>query len=201
VNTLLSSTGRTWMDRNLGATQVATNSTDYLAYGSLYQWCRAADGHQLIIWTSSSTGTAVNGTTATLSTTSIPGHSLFIVNSSFPNDWLSTQLTDGSLWWNGSVSGANSPCPGGFHVPTAAEWSAEASYIINTATAYSILKLTMSGVHLYTGSFMDVGIVGYYWSSTISGANASSMYITNSSSTATRFDWRVGGFSVRCIKD
>jgi hypothetical protein len=33
-------TGATWMDRNLGATQVATSSTDAAAYGDLYQWCR-----------------------------------------------------------------------------------------------------------------------------------------------------------------
>jgi hypothetical protein len=39
-------TGKTWMDRNLGATQVATSSTDAAAYGDLYQWGRRADGHQ-----------------------------------------------------------------------------------------------------------------------------------------------------------
>ena len=39
-------TGRTWMDRNLGASRVATGNTDAEAYGDLYQWGRAADGHQ-----------------------------------------------------------------------------------------------------------------------------------------------------------
>ncbi len=39
-------TGRTWMDRNLGASQAATSITDALAYGDLYQWGRCADGHQ-----------------------------------------------------------------------------------------------------------------------------------------------------------
>ena len=39
-------TGRTWMDRNLGASQVATSVTDEFAYGDLYQWGRYADGHQ-----------------------------------------------------------------------------------------------------------------------------------------------------------
>jgi len=33
------------MDRNLGATQVATSSTDENSYGDLYQWGRRADGH------------------------------------------------------------------------------------------------------------------------------------------------------------
>lgn len=35
-------TGKTWMDRNLGASQAATSSTDDLAYGDLYQWGRRA---------------------------------------------------------------------------------------------------------------------------------------------------------------
>jgi len=33
-------TGETWMDRNLGAIQVATSSTDADSYGDLYQWGR-----------------------------------------------------------------------------------------------------------------------------------------------------------------
>jgi uncharacterized protein (TIGR02145 family) len=40
-------TGKIWMDRNLGATRAATSSTDADAYGHLYQWGRASDGHQL----------------------------------------------------------------------------------------------------------------------------------------------------------
>lgn len=34
-------TGRIWMDRNLGASQVATSPTDTAAYGGYYQWGRA----------------------------------------------------------------------------------------------------------------------------------------------------------------
>ncbi|MDO5968527.1 hypothetical protein Q4Q35_01790, partial [Flavivirga aquimarina] len=41
-----SATGKIWMDRNLGASQVATSSNDADAYGDLYQWGRAADGHE-----------------------------------------------------------------------------------------------------------------------------------------------------------
>ncbi len=46
-NTVTSKTGRIWLDRNLGATQVATSPTDPLAYGNLYQWGRGTDGHEL----------------------------------------------------------------------------------------------------------------------------------------------------------
>jgi hypothetical protein len=65
---ILSPTGKVWMDRNLGATRQAQSSTDYLAYGDLYQWGRNPDGHEKITWTSSTTGTPVNGTTSTLAT-------------------------------------------------------------------------------------------------------------------------------------
>lgn len=55
-----SATGRIWMDRNLGAMRAATSATDYQAYGSLYQFGRGSDGHQLINWTSATAGTPVN---------------------------------------------------------------------------------------------------------------------------------------------
>jgi hypothetical protein len=55
-------TGKTWMDRNLGATQVATSSTDAAAYGDLYQWGRGNDGHQC---RTSSTTTELSATDQT----------------------------------------------------------------------------------------------------------------------------------------
>jgi hypothetical protein len=41
-----STTGKIWMDRNLGASRVATSVSDTLAYGDLYQWGRGTDGHE-----------------------------------------------------------------------------------------------------------------------------------------------------------
>jgi len=61
-------TGKIWMDRNLGATQVATSSTDAASYGDLYQWGRRSDGHQC----------RTSATTATLSSTDTPAHGNFI---------------------------------------------------------------------------------------------------------------------------
>jgi hypothetical protein len=43
-----SSAGEAWIDKNLGASQVATSSTDPASYGDLYQWVRPADEHQEI---------------------------------------------------------------------------------------------------------------------------------------------------------
>jgi hypothetical protein len=42
---------RIWMDRNLGVDQglnINTITSDFRFYGSLYQWGRASDGHEII---------------------------------------------------------------------------------------------------------------------------------------------------------
>ncbi|MGV4470712.1 hypothetical protein ACQ1PY_10240, partial [Ornithobacterium rhinotracheale] len=64
--------GRTWLNNNLGAdyanvnsphfnpTQQATSKTDYKAYGSMFQWGREANGHELVDWTSSTSGRVVH---------------------------------------------------------------------------------------------------------------------------------------------
>lgn len=197
---ITSPSGRIWMDRNVGAYRMATSSTDYLAYGSLFQWCRGADGHQLIVWTSSTAGTPVNGTTTTLSSSVTPGHSLFITSTS---DWLNTPLADGSTWWNGSVPGVNNPCPGGFHVPTATEWNAELTAgMTSDATAYSILKLTKAGYRYgSTGVLSTTGTQATYQSSTTNGTGIYILLFANNGSTSVPWNIRVPGFSVRCIKD
>ena len=64
-----SKTGRIWMDRNLGASQVATSSTNVASFGYLYQWGRASDGHQLRSSTTSSK----------LSSQDIPENDLFVL--------------------------------------------------------------------------------------------------------------------------
>jgi hypothetical protein len=100
-------TGATWMDRNLGASQVATTSTDENAYGDLYQWGRAADGHQC----------RNSSTTSTISSSEEPRHADFILTATNPNNWLNP--ADGNLWQG--VNDINNPCPTGFRIPTEAE--------------------------------------------------------------------------------
>ncbi len=190
-----------WLDRNLGATQVATSSTDHLSYGDLFQWGRGADGHQLITWTNSTTATAVNGTTATLSTTDTPGNALFITNNTPPLDWRNPQ--NDNLWQG--VSGTNNPCPSGYRLPTSTELNAEfASWgTQNEAGAFaSPLKLTMPGRRAkLNGSFVEPGNEGYYWSSEVGAGTASNFLIFNTNIGAVYPEVRAFGFSVRCIKD
>jgi hypothetical protein len=80
IPTVVGANNRVWMDRNLGASQVATSSGDAAGYGDLYQWGRGTDGHQI----------RTSGTTGTLSTSDQPGHGNFIITTSSPLDWLSS---------------------------------------------------------------------------------------------------------------
>jgi hypothetical protein len=199
VVNVTSTTGKIWMDRNLGATQVATSSTDHLAYGSLYQWGRGADGHQLITWTDAYTGTAVNSTTITLSS-DVPGNADFILAPNSPYDWRSGQ--NANLWQG--VNGVNNPCPSGYRIPTETELVQERlSWATNnSAGAFaSPLKLPMAGYRVgSSGSLSDVGANGRYWSSTV--LSASSRVLSFSSSSATiSTNGRAFGISVRCLKD
>ena len=182
-------TGKIWMDRNLGASQVATSSTDVASYGDLYQWGRGADGHQI--------RTPLSTPTTGQSSSSSPGANFLIGSLNWYNG------TNPDNLWQG-VSGVNNPCPIGYRIPTEAEWNAESlSWSTkNSAGAFaSPLKLPMAGYRDYSdGSLGDVGTDGVYWSSTVSSANARSLNFF-SSVAFMNTDARAFGFSVRCIKD
>jgi len=186
IPTVTSAGGRIWMDRNLGATQIATSITDDVAYGDLYQWGRSTDNHQL----------RASGSTTILSSTDAPGNNLFIYGST---DWRSP--SNDNLWQG--LLGTNNPCPSGFRMPTKAEWETEiASWSSqNKEGAFaSPLKLPTPGFREYSGgSVMNAGLNGDYWSSSVDGANSFIMYIHSGAGTVA-FP-RAYGFSCRCIKD
>jgi len=183
-------TGRTWMDRNLGASRAATSSTDSQAYGDLYQWGRAADGHQQ----------RNSPTTITRSRDDQPGHGSFIIISENPMDW---RIPRNDNLWRG-VNGINRPCPSGYRLATEAEWNAERqSWSSNNAAGAfaSPLKLPLPGLRSENnGSVTNVGSDGYYWSSTVDAARGRSLFFNVDIDNMRTF-YRARGFSVRCIKN
>ena len=197
-DTIMTYTGRTWMDRDLGASRVATSSTDSYAYGDLYQWGRKKDGHQtrnseVII------GPVVNGT---------EGSNFIKVES---NDWLTSS---DDTRWDEANKGVHDPCPDGYRVPTEAEWDTEmncggtgywgtGSPQNNATGAYnSGLKLTLSGYRTFNGGDLgNLGSHGYYWSSTINNTDNKAKHLVFTTSGAEiQNNTRAQGFSVRCIK-
>jgi uncharacterized protein (TIGR02145 family) len=183
-------TGRIWMDRNLGATQAATSSTDVNAYGDLYQWGRRSDGHQC----------RTSPTTSTLSSIDQPTNGSFIISPNSPNDWRSPQNMN---LWQG-VNGLNNPCPSGYSLPTQTELEAERlswSQNNNAGALASPLKLPMAGYR--SGSNGSLGALddqGHYWSSTVNGGNSQFQYFNISNADMSN-EVRASGGSVRCIKD
>ncbi len=187
IKTVTSATGRIWMDRNLGASRVATSMTDTEAYGDLYQWGRGKDGHEK----------RTSDTTATVSSTDAPGHGNFIT----ADDWRSPH---NSNLWQGVNEVNNNPCPAGFRLPTAAEFDQERLSwpALDAAGAFaSPLKLVTAGARMYfNGSLGGMSTTGFYWSSTDDGNSPSGLYFD--SSTASGLNSYYGyGFSVRCIKE
>ncbi|MDA9344879.1 hypothetical protein N9B89_01515 [Flavobacteriales bacterium] len=180
-------TGETWMDRNLGATQIATSFDDVNAYGDLYQWGRNTDGHQI----------RTSSTTSILSTTNSPNHSDFILANS---DWLT--VSDDNLWQD--VNGINNPCPLGFRLPTEAELEAERlSWISNDAAGAfaSPLKLTVGGARSrMSGAIGNVGTFVGYRTSDLDGLQSRMLGISLTTSLMGDRD-RADGNCVRCIQD
>ena len=184
-------TGKVWMDRNLGASRAATSSTDEQAYGNLYQWGRASDGHQL----------RNSPNTSTLSSSALPAHGDFILSNSMANfDWVFPQ--NDNLWQG--AGGVNNPCPAGYRLPTDAEWDAERTSwsSSNAAGAFSSpLKLPMAGSRgNSSGSLLNVDSGGFYWSNSVSGSSAWHL-VFGGNSAAVITGNRADGHSVRCIKN
>ena len=186
---ITTTTGKTWMDRNLGATQVATSTTDVASYGDLYQWGRDSDGHER----------RTSNTTATTATSAHAGHGDFILaGSGTDNNWTDFTAED-TLW----QSGLNDPCPAGYRIPTITELNAENVSFNpdNAAGAFLTLKITLAGSRQGTnGAITQVGFIGSYWSSSTSGENARILEIRESSSGSGPVG-RSNGYSVRCIKN
>jgi hypothetical protein len=192
-------TGRKWLDRNLGAPNAPTSWDDWQNYGDMFQWGRAADGHQLIVRAATTAATtAVNGTTNARSGSDVPGHSSFIVAAAAPFNW---REPGNDILWQAPAR-TNNPCPAGWHVPTLNEWFDE--NLQGFAQAYAQLKITAGGERDGTdGSFRFTTNEGYYWTSSYAPAT----FVSN------RFIFSVGGPAygqamrrtagnmVRCIKD
>ncbi|MCE2708413.1 MAG: InlB B-repeat-containing protein [Bacteroidota bacterium] len=183
-------TGRTWMDRNLGASKKATNPSDTGSFGDLYQWGRRADGHQC----------RNSSISSTLSASNTPSTGNFIISPNTPYDWRNPQ---NSNLWQG-VSGTNNPCPSGYRLPTESEWNAEIQSWDgknSSGASASPLNLPAAGYRWYDdGLGGGIGSWGSYWTSNVSGNR--SIALDFNSGGAGFFDYeRAWGYSVRCIRN
>ncbi len=115
-------------------------------------------------------------------------------------------------------------CPTGWHIPADTEWTALTDYLGGHIVAGGIMKSVQywqnpntaasnyinfsavpGGLRFGSGFFSELGIYGYWWSSTLSKPNFAWYRMLNYTvSSANRNDDVDGikaGFSVRCLKD
>jgi uncharacterized protein (TIGR02145 family) len=201
--TVTTRTGKIWLDRNLGASRVATSATDVQAYGDYFNWGRPADGHEKM---------QINGTnsdfTSVKSSTTMPTNSKFIKSTDGSNDWLVT--ADNTLWTGANP--ANNPCPVGYRIPTVSEFDAERERFTSqnangTFEANYGLRLTMPGV-ANTSTFtpnawqISPGNFGQYLTQTAYD-NGSVRYfgVTSGAAWNDANYYKIHGQSVRCIKN
>jgi uncharacterized protein (TIGR02145 family) len=201
-------TQKEWMDRNLGASQVATLNNDAASYGDLYQWGRATDGHEKR--NSSNYDTVLNdlsGVANFNNDIANPWYGQFITRSQGDNNWVDASINGVDDLWQG-VNGVNQPCPLGYRLPSAAEWDEERLSWVESpissnngaAGAFeSPLKLPLTGRRASSGIVGD-GSFGFYWSSTLSLTGAQMLRIETSDAYNEQVI-RYLGASVRCIKD
>jgi len=191
-------TGKVWLDRNLGASEVCTDLNDSACYGDYYQWGRNKDGHQESNSTTTITlATDINATDA---------NSSFILAPNSPYDW-TTADSNGSLrsavW---SKTDGSSICPIGYRVPTMAELRAEtvsaSTPVNNNADAFNnFLKLPSAGNrNRNDGSLNHQGSYGFVWSSDINGSQSRALGF-GPSNADTDYGLRAYGNSVRCLRD
>ena len=173
-----------WLDRNLGANNVAGSSNDSNAYGFLYQFGRKDDGHQLR-----------NSSTRTTKLNSVYSASdLYVINNStwandfnykvWQEDWESKEL--------------NSVAPPGFRLPTQTEFYNEiAGFSSNdTSGAFaSFLKLPINKKRDYNSGAISTAAEVYLWCS-----NYVAVQITSSNATFPGVVFGTG-CGVRLIKD
>jgi uncharacterized protein (TIGR02145 family) len=193
------SSGNCWLDRNLGATQVATSRDDAAAYGHLYQWGRGNDGHQLRASSAAARPTTQNSLT--------PGNTFLttggVITSS---DWYTGP--DPEDRWNAPAQ-INNPCPTGYRVPSSSEWGSEVASWNNALpdrrdrAFQSPLKLTVAGIRQFTdGQIVETTVFSRYWTNLeLVMPFADVLQITETGAGTGSGEQANFGLSVRCIQD
>lgn len=124
-----------------------------------------------------------------------------------------------------AVNDSRNIAPTGWHVPSAAEWNTLMTYLGGEVVAGGKLKETGTkhwnspntgatnesgftalpgGSRYFSGKFLQLGIIGFWWSSTKSSkkyANSLNLSYDNSSLGYYKLLSLNGGLSVRCVKD
>ncbi|MBQ7811835.1 MAG: hypothetical protein IJ394_04680 [Bacteroidales bacterium] len=216
----------TMMDRNLGATSATPG--DVGALGLLYQWGRKDPflgsssisenilAESTITWPSSVSSTSDCGTIDYV----IQNPMTFITQNDSNYDWYYTgsSSTDNTRWQ--SENTIYDPCPAGWRVPDGGDngvWSTavgSSTWFYTYSDTYkgmNFLSKFGSGSSIWypatgerysiSGSIVNVGSCGYYWSVTPLAHYAHALFLYSNGDVYHPVDYRANGRSIRCQKE
>jgi uncharacterized protein (TIGR02145 family) len=183
--------GNLWLDRNMGATTVASAINTATSYGDLYQWGRSMDGHQI---RTSATSVGPSGIL-------VPSVN-FLTRAAAPYNWYNGSNID-NLWQTPNY--INAVCPPSWRIPNSEEWQTMLDLWTTEDQAGALasnLKLPSAGRRNYDGVLAEVGTIGYYaTSNNNAGLNTSKIFRFTNSAANTGYNMeRAQGSSVRCFK-
>lgn len=189
-------TGKYWLDRNIGASQVCTSMTDTNCYGDYFQWGRSADGHEK----------STSSTTTTKATSLVPGHSNFIDVST---DWTTDDSARTQRAANWAATDGSSVCPSGYRVPTIDELAAETTdltgdFAVSNATdAFNGFLGLPAGGYRFTvgGNMQNVGTLMSIASTTLGTTKIKTFDADSSSAVIFQNSTISYGINVRCIQN
>ena len=212
---LTAANGQVWLNNNLGAhynhvdhpsfnpAKQAEDPEDHLAWGSLFQWGRKPDGHELVTYTSNARTSGWIITNKTSVRSNDPNHALVIDNDFIYPAW----FTDGDYTrWDG-VDAANNPCPEGFKVPSESDWLQIPRNTLFTDPLIADLKFTNHLWRYLSHHTHDIyAVQAHYWTSRIatSTTDRSFIQIVGPNAVIAFLDGTYGltdGNAVRCIQD
>ncbi|MDR1884400.1 MAG: fibrobacter succinogenes major paralogous domain-containing protein, partial [Prevotella sp.] len=186
---------RYWAPVNVGATST-TYSVNLAGCGYVFQWGRN------VPFVYGSSNDTYDGPVYPETPVEDYANKFIATNQA---DWLQLEEDEEDDRWQGA--NAQGPCPDGWRVPTGTELTVLKSNISSAVTNNRVsvtgvgatLFLPAAGSRNNSGGWINQGAYGQYWSSSISGTNATRMYFNGSSSIINTYG-RAFGFSVRCIQ-
>ena len=187
-------TGKTWLDRNLGASQVCTSMTDEACYGDYYQWGREADGHEKL-----------NSSSSTTQVADIKNIGSDFIHGNI-GDWTTSDIDGTIRQANWAKTDGTSICPVGFRVPIEDEILNETvnqNIISYLAIFNDFLKIPKASYISYSNGDKANSDIIRLWSNTLN--YTPNMYAVrlqiSPQNSSTHQHFKSFGHSVRCIKD
>lgn len=216
-----------WMDRNLGA--IGNSVGKAATKGLLYQWGRkdpfpgstTINGNvEPTIYNASGTTSVIKTPVATASNfpNSVRNPLRFYYSSADPYDWYTN--TSGqqneALWGSSTTKSIYDPCPYGWRVPTfngsVSPWDGltvenfpwnniNSTYLGRNNDSFGGWY-PAAGYRIFsTGELTNVGERGYYWSASPLMTQARHLYFTTNVLAINNGNYRVNGYSVRCVRE